>query len=374
MIDIVVGLQWGDEGKGKITDWLCEDYHWVVRYQGGSNAGHTVYVDDEDGIERKYVTHSLPTGVLRPGVRSIITHGCVVNPEELIKEIEDLEDMGVDFTDRLFISKDATVVTRQHLIQDEANKTKWGSTGKGIGPAYRDKYDRKSFRLGDVVNDHNYSKLIPFLTDTRKLLYDVERDNHKILMEGAQAVMLDIDFGTYPYVTSSPCTANYAPQGTGLPLHMFGDSSVTGVVKAYTTRIGTGPFPTEFEDERLTEMLREAGGEYGATTGRPRRMGWLDMDQLRYACEVNGVTNLAITKLDVLSCLQYVYVKDSDDSDDPNNGWVEFPSWKLTGDEKTWNDLPQELKDYVSYISNETGCLVSMVGVGQNRDQLICVE
>ena len=368
MIDIVVGLQWGDEGKGKITDYMSEEYDWVVRYQGGSNAGHTVCVGD-----KKYVTHSLPTGVIREDCKSVITHGCVVNPEELIKEIEALEDMGVDFTDRLFISKDATVVTRSHLLQDEENKTKWGSTGKGIGPAYRDKYDRQGIKLGSIVNDVAYSKLAPFITDTRNLLRNVERNGDKILMEGAQAAMLDIDFGTYPYVTSSPCTANYAPQGTGLPLSMFGDSAVIGVVKAYTTRIGEGPFPTEFKDVKrssldptLTEILREAGGEYGATTGRPRRMGWLDMDQLRYACEVNGVTNLAITKLDVLSCLQQVYIK--------NSRWVKFPSWKLTGDEKTWNDLPQELKDYVSYISNETGCLVSMVGVGQNRDQLICVE
>jgi len=369
MIDIVVGLQWGDEGKGKITDYLSEEYDWVVRYQGGSNAGHTVYVDG-----KKYVTHSLPTGVIRPNVRSVITHGCVVNPEEIIKEIEELEQLGIDFTDRLFISKDATVITRSHLIEDEKNKIKWGSTGKGIGPAYRDKYDRKAFKLGDVVTEHCYAKLLPFLTNTRELLYDAEIRDEKILMEGAQAVMLDIDFGTYPYVTSSPCTANYAPQGTGLPLSMFGDSSVIGVVKAYTTRIGTGPFPTEFQDDGLTEILREAGGEYGATTGRPRRMGWLDMDQLRYACEVNGITNLAITKLDVLSCLEYVYIKDSDDADDPHNGWVQFPSWELTGEEKTWDDLPFELKDYVSYISNETGCLVSMVGVGQNRDQLIWIE
>lgn len=369
MIDIVVGLQWGDEGKGKITDYMSEDYDWVVRYQGGSNAGHTVYVDG-----KKYVTHSLPTGVIRPNVRSVITHGCVVNPEELIKEITELEEMGIDFTDRLFISKEATVITRQHLIQDESNKKEWGSTGKGIGPAYRDKYDRKCLRLGDVVTEFAFSKLLPFLTDTRTLLRNAERDGDKILMEGAQAVMLDVDFGTYPYVTSSPCTANYAPQGTGLPLSMFGDSAVVGVVKAYTTRIGTGPFSTEFVDKNLTEILREAGGEYGATTGRPRRMGWLDMDQLRYACEVNGVTNLAITKLDVLSCLQYVYIKDKSDSDDPNDGWVEFPSWKLTGNEKTWDDLPFELQDYVNYISCQTGCPVSMVGVGQNRDQLICVE
>jgi adenylosuccinate synthase len=243
-----------------------EEYDWVVRYQGGSNAGHTVYVDG-----KKYVTHSLPTGVIREDCKSVITHGCVVNPEELIKEIEDLEDMGVDFTDRLYISKDATVITRSHLLQDEANKTKWGSTGKGIGPAYRDKYDRQGIKLGSVVNDVAYSKLAPFITDTRNLLRNAERNGDKILMEGAQAVMLDIDFGTYPYVTSSPCTANYAPQGTGLPLSMFGDSAVVGVVKAYTTRIGTGPFPTEFKDVKrssldpsLTEILREAGGEYGA--------------------------------------------------------------------------------------------------------------
>ncbi len=365
MIDIVVGLQWGDEGKGKITDYMSEEYDWVVRYQGGSNAGHTVYVDG-----KKYVTHSLPVGVLRPNIRSVITHGCVVNPEELVKEITELEEMGIDFTNRLFISKDATVITRNHLIQDEDNKKEWGSTGKGIGPAYRDKYDRKAIKLESVVSDRSYKKLVPFLTDTRELLYTAERNHEKILMEGAQAVMLDIDFGTYPYVTSSPCTANYAPQGTGLPLHMFGDSSITGVVKAYTTRIGTGPFPTEFSCPTFTEMLREAGGEYGATTGRPRRMGWLDMDQLRYACEVNGVTNLAITKLDVLSCLDEINIKDDALSDT----LIKFPSWELTGNEKTWDDLPAELKNYVSFISFETGCIVSMVGVGQNRDQLICVE
>lgn len=362
MIDIVVGLQWGDEGKGKITDYMSGDYNWVVRYQGGSNAGHTVYVNGN-----KYVTHSLPTGVIRPNVRSVITHGCVINPEELIKEITDLEDMGIDFTDRLFISKDATVITRNHLIQDDDNKVKWGSTGKGIGPAYRDKYDRQAIRLGDIVNKDNWSKLLPFIADTREILRESYLRGDQILIEGAQAAMLDIDFGTYPYVTSSPCTANYAPQGTGLPLNMFKDSSITGVVKAYTTRIGTGPFPSEFKDDSLTELLREEGGEYGATTGRPRRMGWLDLDQLRYACEINGVTNLAITKLDVLSCLQHVYIKN-------NNEYVKFPAWKLTGNETTWGDLPQEPKDYVSYISNETGCVVSMVGVGQNREQLIHID
>jgi len=362
MIDIVVGLQWGDEGKGKITDYMSEDYDWVVRYQGGSNAGHTVYVDG-----KKYVTHSLPTGVIRPNVRSVITHGCVVDPYELIKEITALEEMGIDFTNRLFISKDATVITHSHLAQDEANKKTWGSTGKGIGPAYRDKYDRKGIRLGDVVTEQSYRKLFPFITDTRELLYDAERRGERILIEGAQAVMLDVDFGTYPYVTSSPCTANYAPQGTGLPLYMFNGCVVTGVVKAYTTRIGTGPFPTEFQDESLTDMLREVGGEYGATTGRPRRMGWLDMDQLRYACEINGITNLAITKLDVLSCLDTISIKDGQE-------YVNFPSWKLTGNETHWDELPSELKDYVNYISSRTDTTVSMVGVGQNREQLICVE
>ena len=362
MIDFVVGLQWGDEGKGKITDYLGHEYDWVVRYQGGSNAGHTVYVDG-----KKYVTHSIPTGVIRPECKSVITHGCVVNPEELCKEIEELEKLGIDFTDRLFISENATVITRQHLIQDRSNKKEWGSTGKGIGPAYRDKVDRKGLRLGEVVTERNYPKLLPYITDTRKLLLNAERNHEKILMEGAQAAMLDVDFGTYPYVTSSPCTANYAPQGTGLPLQYFSDCSITGVVKAYTTRIGTGPFPTEFEDKDFTEMLREAGNEYGATTGRPRRMGWLDMDQLRYACEINGVTNLALTKLDVLSCLKYVYIKDGDEM-------VQFPAWKLTGEEKTWGDLPKELTDYIEYISSQLGIHILLLDVGQSRDQLIWVE
>lgn len=363
IVDIVVGLQWGDEGKGKVTDYLSDFYKYVVRYQGGSNAGHTVYVDGQ-----KYVTHYLPVGVLRPECNAVITHGCVINPEELEKEIRELEELGIDFTHRLFVSKDATVITRQHLIQDEENKKRWGSTGKGIGPAYRDKYDRRAMRLGDVVSETNYPSLLPYLTDTRQLLYDAAQLGYTILLEGAQATMLDVDFGTYPYVTSAPCSANYAPQGTGLPLQFFGDACVTGIVKAYTTRIGTGPFPTEIEGE-VGDRLREFGQEYGATTGRPRRIGWLDIEQLRYTCEINGVTNLAITKLDVLSCLNYIYVKDGDD--DVYRGWEEFPSWKLTGDEKDWNDLPQELIDYVEYIQDSVGVPVSMVGVGPNRDQLI---
>jgi len=292
--DILVGLQWGDEGKGKITDALADKYQWIVRYQGGNNAGHTVYIDDE-----KFVTHSIPTGILNPNCKVVITHGCVVNIPEIIKEVNLLEETGISFKDRFYLSENAHLITPEHLRQDKSNQAKFGSTGKGIGPAYRDKIYRAGLRVKDYSQLIDEDKII--VTDTRKLLRDAIYKGDKVLFEGAQAVMLDIEMGTYPHVTSSPCIASYAPAGSGLPLKFFNLSTVIGVAKAYTTRIGTGPFPSEIHDGKLAQNIQFTGKEYGATTGRLRRVGWLDIPQLKYACEVNGVSGIALTKLDIFS-------------------------------------------------------------------------
>ena len=240
--DIVVGLQWGDEGKGKITDALSDGYQWIVRYQGGSNAGHTVYIDD-----KKFVTHSIPTGILNPNCKVVITHGCVVNIPEIIEEVKLLEENGISFKDRFYLSENTHLITSEHLKEDKSNQIKFGSTGKGIGPAYRDKIYRTGVRVKDYPQDIDEDKII--VTDTRKLLRDAIYKGDKVLFEGAQAVMLDIEMGTYPHVTSSPCIASYAPAGSGLPLTFFKHSTILGVAKAYTTRVGTGPFPSEIENE-----------------------------------------------------------------------------------------------------------------------------
>ena len=372
--DIIVGLQWGDEGKGKITDALADKYQWIVRYQGGNNAGHTVYIDG-----KKFVTHSIPTGILNPNCKVVITHGCVVNIPEIIKEVNLLEETGISFKDRFYLSENAHLITPEHLKQDKSNKVKFGSTGKGIGPAYRDKIYRAGLRVKD------YSQLIDedkiTVTDTRKLLRDAIYKGDKVLFEGAQAVMLDIEMGTYPHVTSSPCIASYAPAGSGLPLTFFKHSIILGVAKAYTTRIGTGPFPSEIHDKKVAQNIQFTGKEYGATTGRLRRVGWLDIPQLKYACEVNGVSGIALTKLDIFSEADYeIKVATeykingkwtTDYCDEPESiRYESFSAWpKIT--ETNWDGLPDNLKKYVDFIEDSIGVDISMMGVGQNRNQLI---
>ena len=372
--DILVGLQWGDEGKGKITDALADKYQWIVRYQGGNNAGHTVYIDDE-----KFVTHSIPTGILNPNCKVVITHGCVVNIPEIIKEVNLLEETGISFKDRFYLSENAHLITPEHLRQDKSNQVKFGSTGKGIGPAYRDKIYRAGLRVKDYSQLIDEDKII--VTDTRKLLRDAIYKGDKVLFEGAQAVMLDIEMGTYPHVTSSPCIASYAPAGSGLPLTFFKHSIILGVAKAYTTRIGTGPFPSEIHDKKVAQNIQFTGKEYGATTGRLRRVGWLDIPQLKYACEVNGVSGIALTKLDIFSEADYeIKVATeykingkwtTDYCDEPESiRYESFSAWpEIT--ETNWDGLPDNLKKYVDFIEDSIGVDISMIGVGQNRNQLI---
>ena len=372
--DILVGLQWGDEGKGKITDALSDQYQWIVRYQGGDNAGHTVYIDG-----KKFVTHSIPTGILNPNCKVVITHGCVVNIPEIIKEVNLLEKTGISFKDRFYLSENAHLITPEHLRQDKSNKVKFGSTGKGIGPAYRDKIYRAGLRVKDYSQLIDEDKII--VTDTRKLLRDAIYKGDKVLFEGAQAVMLDIEMGTYPHVTSSPCIASYAPAGSGLPLTFFKHSIILGVAKAYTTRIGTGPFPSEIHDKKVAQNIQFTGKEYGATTGRLRRVGWLDIPQLKYACEVNGISGIALTKLDIFSEADYeIKVATeykingkwtTDYCDEPESiRYKSFSTWpKIT--ETNWDGLPDNLKKYVDFIEDSIGVDISMIGVGQNRNQLI---
>ena len=384
--DILVGLQWGDEGKGKITDALADQYQWIVRYQGGDNAGHTVYIDG-----KKFVTHSIPTGILNPNCKVVITHGCVVNIPEIIKEVKLLEENGISFKDRFYLSENAHLITPEHLREDKSNQIKFGSTGKGIGPAYRDKIYRAGLRVKDypqsISEFDRYGQTILIdedkiiVTDTRKLLRDAIYKGDKVLFEGAQAVMLDIEMGTYPHVTSSPCIASYAPAGSGLPLTFFNLSTILGVAKAYTTRIGTGPFPSEIHDKKVAQNIQFTGKEYGATTGRLRKVGWLDIPQLKYACEVNGVSGIALTKLDIFSEVDYeIKVATeykingkwtTDYCDEPESiRYESFSSWpEIT--ETNWDGLPDNLKKYVDFIEDSIGVDISMMGVGQNRNQLI---
>ena len=372
--DILVGLQWGDEGKGKITDALADQYQWIVRYQGGDNAGHTVYIDG-----KKFVTHSIPTGILNPNCKVVITHGCVVNIPEMIKEVNLLEKSGISFKDRFYLSENAHLITPEHLREDKSNQIKFGSTGKGIGPAYRDKIYRAGLRVKNYPQLIDEDKII--VADTRKLLRDAIYKGDKVLFEGAQAVMLDIEMGTYPHVTSSPCIASYAPAGSGLPLTFFKHSIILGVAKSYTTRVGTGPFPSEIHDKKIAQNIQFTGKEYGATTGRLRKVGWLDIPQLKYACEVNGVSGIALTKLDIFSEVDYeIKVATeykingkwtTDYCDEPESiRYESFSAWpEIT--ETNWDGLPDNLKKYVDFIEDSIGVDISMIGVGQDRNQLI---
>ena len=335
-VSIVVGTHWGDEGKGKIVDYLGENAQVVARAQGGNNAGHTVIVEGE-----KYVFHLLPSGVLHPGKVGILGDGMVVDPSSLLGEIDFLRQKGKDVSERLFLSSKAHLVLPYHRILDGIYENirggrKLGTTGKGIGPAYEDKVSRWGIRVGDledekllaqklrvtldyknlllerafnqpplpydkILEDYlGYASLLrPYIADTSKMIYQFYREGKNILIEGAQGTMLDLDHGTYPFVTSSYPVAAGSLLGVGLGLGSISNLEVLGVCKAYTTRVGEGPFPTELQEE-MGDYLRDKGGEYGATTGRPRRCGWLDGVILRYAARINGITSLALTKLDVL--------------------------------------------------------------------------
>lgn len=413
---VLVGAQWGDEGKGKIIDVLTEDADLIVRYQGGNNAGHTVEIGDEH-----YVLHLIPSGILRANKTCIIGNGVVVDLLSLNKEIEELQARGVDVDGQLFISDRAHVVFPFHRALDESREAgcrqsqKIGTTKRGIGPAYADKMSRVGLRMGDLF-DPAFSELLarrmdeanrvlqamgadtfdvqevtgqyseaatrikPLVADTVTMLNDAIRDGKSILLEGAQGTMLDIDFGTYPYVTSSNSTAGGACCGTGIAPHRI--SRVVGVVKAYTTRVGEGPFPTELRDE-IGQHLSKEGAEFGATTGRPRRCGWFDAVVARYSAMINGVDLWAITKLDVLDALESLKICVAYRCDDkiyesvPANVrllercepvYEEMEGWQTsTRDATSFEDLPEKAQKYVNRLCELTGTKLGILSVGAKR-------
>ncbi len=416
--DILLGLQWGDEGKGKIVDVLTRDYDVVARFQGGPNAGHTL---EFNGI--KHVLHTIPSGIFHPKAINIVGNGVVIDPVVFMREIDKLVPYGVSFANCLRISRKAHLILPTHRLLDAASeaakgKNKIGSTLKGIGPSYMDKTGRNGLRVGDIELpdfSERYRALkakhlqmldgatqafdldeaesewyeavarlqeLP-LADTDILIQEAYRAGKRILAEGAQGTMLDIDFGTYPFVTSSTTTAAGACTGLGLAPNRIGE--VIGIFKAYCTRVGSGPFPTELDNE-LGEKIRQIGREFGSTTGRPRRTGWLDLVALKYAVEVNGVTQLMMMKADVLSgldslevCTSYRYRGEEVDhlpyrldAQLLEPVYRTLPGWSedLTGVRKT-TDLPSTLTSYVRFIEDYTGVPVVLVSVGPDREQTL---
>jgi adenylosuccinate synthase len=414
---ILVGAQWGDEGKGKIIDVLTAEADLVVRYQGGSNAGHTVIVGG-----RKHVLHLIPSGILHPGKQCLIGNGVVIDPLELLEEIKAVEQQGHVVRGRLFVSDRAHAVMNYHRALDAAEEAgrdddcKIGTTGRGIGPAYRDKVGRCGLRMGDLLAPDCERRvallaeranaalaflgaapldvaatvttyraaaaaLAPFIADTVAMLHDADRAGRSLLLEGAQGTMLDIDFGTYPFVTSSNPTAGGACAGTGLSPRRV--DRVVGVIKAYTTRVGTGPFPTELNDA-TGEELRRRGGEFGATTGRPRRCGWFDAVVARYAAAVNGVDYWAMTKLDVLDELPLLKICTAYECDgrryetlpsDPallarcRPVYEEMPGWKTAISHITcYDDLPAAARAYVARLIDLMGGKLGILSVGPGRE------
>ncbi|MFP5069146.1 adenylosuccinate synthase [Pseudonocardia nantongensis] len=418
---VLIGAQWGDEGKGKATDLLGGEFGWVVRYQGGNNAGHTVVTPDG----RDFALKLIPSGILSPGVQNVIGNGVVVNPEALIEEKAGLEKRGVD-TSGLLISADAHLIMPYHVAIDRVTerylgKAKIGTTGRGIGPAYQDKVARVGVRAADLLDEKilhqkveaalelknqilvkvynrralDFSEVVDTvleqskefadkIVDTRLLLNQALERGETLLLEGSQGTLLDVDHGTYPFVTSSNPTAGGASVGSGIGPNKI--DRVIGILKAYTTRVGSGPFPTELHDE-MGERLRKTGGEVGVNTGRARRCGWFDAVIGRFAARVNGITDFFLTKLDVLSGLETVpicvgYEVDGHRIDEmpmTQTGfhhavpvYEEMPGWfEDLSAARTWEDLPAAARAYVERIEELTGAPVSAIGVGPGRDQTI---
>jgi adenylosuccinate synthase len=417
---VIVGAQWGDEGKGKATDLLAERIDYVVKFNGGNNAGHTVVIGDE-----KYALHLLPSGILTPGVIPVISNGVVIDLEVLFYEIAALNARGID-TSKLRVSANAHVITAYHRTLDKVTerflgKRQIGTTGRGIGPTYADKINRVGIRIQDIFDENilrqkvegalyqkntlltkvynrkaiavdeivadllSYAdKLRPMVADTALELHQALEADKTVLFEGGQATMLDVDHGTYPFVTSSNATAGGASTGSGIGPREF--KNVIGIVKAYTTRVGAGPFPTELFDES-GEYLRATGFEFGTTTGRPRRCGWYDAPIARYSARINGLTDFVLTKLDVLTglkeipvCVAYevdgkrvdeVPVSQSDFHHakpiyENFAGWTEDISTA-----RTFEDLPKTCQDYVLALERLSGCRISAIGVGPARDAII---
>jgi len=421
---VIVGAQWGDEGKGKIVDVLSESFQVVARYAGGHNAGHTVIING-----KKFILQLVPCGVLRPGCRSVIGNGVVLDPIAFLKEVGALREAGVKVDGNLFVSNRAHVILPYHRMIELASenapgRVKIGTTSRGIGPAYEDKMGRRGLRVADLLDlkllkkhienavreknmiahslfnsepvdaDKMYAeyaqaaeKIAPFVADTAVLLNQALNQGESILFEGAQGTMLDIDHGTYPFVTSSSATSGGAVIGTGIaPNHIH---SVIGITKAYCTRVGEGPFPTEDKGE-AGDNIRKRGNEYGAVTGRPRRTGWLDLPLLRYSGMINGTSWLVVTKLDVLDHLAEIPVcvgykvdgKPTIEAPAHASGYdkieciyEKLPGWKSSTEGITdYGKLPKKAQDYLAFVAKETGAKVGMISTGPDRDHTILLD
>ena len=399
---LILGLQWGDEGKGKIVDALAESSEAVCRFQGGHNAGHTLKVDGE-----QKVLHLVPSGILHSKVNCVLGNGLVLSLPALAQEISDLKESGINFEDRFFVSEDCCLILPTHIAIDKVRDKQEGigTTGRGIGPAYEDKIARRAIRFGDLKDlkelKIKLSKLVNYHNQVLEKLYNAEsiafddvfeelennlflyhnykcktqdllkmwvKQDKTIIFEGAQGSMLDIDHGTYPFVTSSSTTAGGLSSGLGIgPKHI---DSILGITKAYTTRVGEGPFPTELFDANAEELAK-VGHEFGATTGRPRRCGWLDLKALESIMFINSVSNLCITKLDVLDGFKDIKVcVDYDDDEKPI--YKTFAGWEEdTSNVRSFDGLPEAAQNYISYIEETLDCPVGIVSVGPSRDQTI---
>lgn len=418
---ILVGSQWGDEGKGKIVDILSENFDIVVRYQGGANAGHTVEIGD-----KQYILHLIPSGILRENVICAIGNGVVIDPSALLEEIALLESHGIKVENRLFISQNAHLIMPYHKLLDtisESGDQKIGTTGRGIGPCYIDKYGRKGIRIVDLLDRKELERKIRFnlkekneflqkihshegldvdaivkeylefdrkidkyIKDVPAFLNQALDEGKSVLLEGAQGTFLDVDHGTYPFVTSSNPTSGGACTGSGIPPTRIG--SVIGIVKAYTTRVGNGPFPTELLEEE-GEQLRKLGSEFGATTGRPRRCGWFDAFLVAYSKMINGITSVAITKLDVLSyykeikvCIGYElngkrlknFPTNIDHLSSVKPIYKTLEGWNTDISNCTsYDELPEKTKEYLKFISKHSGIKIDIVSVGPKRRQTFWV-
>lgn len=420
-VRIVIGAQWGDEGKGKVVDLLSSDAHYVVRYQGGANAGHTLKFDDTT-----IVLHLIPSGLFNGNSKCIIGNGVVIDPIALVEELEEVQSHGVQLQGRLFISSSAHLILPYHKVLDQVKEKSRGSdaigtTGRGIGPAYVSKVSRIGIRMDDLLDEKALNEKIrknledinralenvygeepldadkmieelkpaietvkPFVCNTSQILHQALEDGESVLLEGAQGSLLDVDHGTYPYVTSSSPTAGGACTGSGIP--PLAITHAMGITKAYCTRVGNGPFPTELENE-YGETLRKNGQEFGATTGRPRRCGWLDLVALKYAVQLNGMNELALTKLDVLDdfdeikvCTEYkldgkttkTFPLDTENVEKAKPIYTSFKGWNTsTRNTSTFDDLPIKAKEYIAFIEDYIGVKFNVISTGPKRSETI---
>ena len=421
---VIIGTQWGDEGKGKIVDWLTEKAAGVVRFQGGHNAGHTLVING-----KKTVLRLLPSGMMHAGVQCFIGNGVVVSPEALVKEIKELESIGVEVRSRLKISEACPLIMPYHIAIDQARElkkgeNKIGTTGRGIGPCYEDKVARRAIRVQDLFNDevfkaklaenldyynfqleHYYKvatldfatvyaevsayaeEIKPMVSDVSRKLFNLNKEGKKVIFEGAQGTLLDVDFGTYPFVTSSNCVAGGASTGAGISPRMI--NYVLGIAKAYTTRVGSGPFPTELTDE-IGQGLASRGNEFGSVTGRARRCGWFDAAALKRAVQINGVSGICVTKLDVMDGMEEIkicvgYIRDGKEYDilpfgsdlvvncepiyETMAGWSES-----TAGLKNYDELPDNAKKYLKRIEEIIETPIDIISTGPDRVETILIN